>query len=119
MRSRANAKINFQRRHFEFIARMIAQLPTNNNVRNYVATQFAHDLRYTNPNFQEDKFIAWANGDERSESEKNAELRAIRKAEKERAKVTREANKPVFSLAELEKAETVVERLRRQIVNTE
>lgn len=83
MRSRANAQVNFQRRHFEAIARIIAAIPDQVNSRDQLARYFANGLQFSNPNFDGDKFIQWANGDERSESDKRRAEMVQRRAERE------------------------------------
>lgn len=49
-----------QRRHYEAIARIIAEMDSsgdNHTVQVEVAKHFASELRYTNPNFNRDRFL--------------------------------------------------------------
>ena len=125
MRSRANAQVNFQRRHFEAIARIIANFTAGpGELRDSLARHFASGLAYTNPNFDRDKFIQWANGDERSESDirraeivkRRAEREANREAKRD-AKARREAAKPPFTLQELQKAAYQIVRDRNKALD--
>jgi hypothetical protein len=102
MRSRANVDINFQRRHFECIARAIASCPEGLS-RQELAEHFANRIGWTNPHFQRDKFIRWAMGDERSVSDLDREMQAEAKAAKLAA---RQAKAEAQKQAKLAKAET-------------
>jgi hypothetical protein len=47
--------MTLQRRHFEFIARIVRGLPSS--LRDEVATHFTRELRPTNPNFNAHRFL--------------------------------------------------------------
>ena len=57
--------MKLQRRHFEFISDVIASLPNDNvgNIMKYYITQrFVMELKATNPQFNEEKFIKACGG---------------------------------------------------------
>lgn len=49
--------VNFQRRHFEFIAKVISEIGAD-DVRCTTALRFAGELQATNANFDWEKFMA-------------------------------------------------------------
>lgn len=60
----ARGKVNFQRRHYEFIAGVIRSLQSiHGAVNREVAEAFADELRGTNDNFDRDRFIKACVGD--------------------------------------------------------
>lgn len=115
MRSRANAQVKLQRRHFEAIARVIADIPTlgySEHQRNQLAIFFANRLRWTNPNFDGDKFVQWANGDERSQSDIDRAERAAAKAQKAAEKAAIKSQQAdLAALENFHKAQTLVAKL--------
>lgn len=50
-------KIQFERRHFEFIAQIINRLALSGDDLDEVAAEFADALKSTNPAFDKERFI--------------------------------------------------------------
>ena len=93
--------VTFQRRHFEFIAATIRNLPTGSNgYMHVVAPAFAKALIATNPQFNVERFLAACDG-----------------VPYKRRNRPGKKNKPVvintsdFSLAEIKKAERLIDKM--------
>lgn len=119
MRSRRNALVNMQRRHFEFIANAIRTSPLGEADCSMVANHFATLLSRTNPQFNGDTFVYFATHGEylsetmaRQARQARFDRRMAREA-KRQAKQAESANKTGrLSLAEIGKAERLITKLQ-------
>ena len=63
----ARGKVNFQRRHYEFIARVVNDITKSTYVdedaSHLITVKFVNALQETNPNFDRDRFIKACVGD--------------------------------------------------------
>lgn len=95
---RSKGPVLFQRRHFEFIAETIRNMPFCRD-QHLVATAFASALANTNAQFSTIRFIAACDGVPHKRSNRGKKVKPV---------VT---NTPDFSLAEIKKAERLIDKI--------